>query len=122
MAQKILIIEDDQQYLDILSRKLQHAGYAVVEAHDGNEALVKLESDGIDLILLDLLMPKMSGWNFMYKLKDTKHKSTPVVILTNLNQGSYPNEPVVVLDYLVKSNTSLDDVVGKIDKYLGQKG
>ena len=116
-SKKILIVEDDPAYLSLLSKKLSSVGYETIEASDGEDGLEKLGVTGADLILLDLLMPKKGGWSFMYSLAKTQHKSTPIIILTNLDKSAYPQDQAVV-DYIVKSEVSLDEVTEKVNNYL----
>jgi DNA-binding response OmpR family regulator len=110
----ILIVEDDEQYRDILNKRLTEEGYSVITATNGSDGLDKAANNPIDLVLLDLFMPKVDGNTFFYHFKDL-NKNVPVIILTNLTETAYPYE---VKDFIIKSNTSLDDVVKKIKKYL----
>ncbi len=108
---KILLVEDEKEYRDILSKKLETSGYSVMTAQNGQYALNILKNNQVDLIILDLFMPVMDGLTFYYHLKHTLNKIIPVIILTNLTETAYPSE---VKDFIVKANTSLDEVVGKI--------
>lgn len=113
----ILLVEDEKEYRDILSKKLETAGYTVITAQNGQYALNTLKNNQVDLIILDLFMPVMDGLTFYYHLKHTLNKVIPVIILTNLTETAYPSE---VKDFIVKANTSLDQVIEKIRSVLSQ--
>ncbi|HVZ12080.1 MAG TPA: response regulator [Patescibacteria group bacterium] len=114
---KILIIEDNAQYAAILSKKLTIEGYEVVRAPDGEEGLKLVENDGISLILLDLLMPKVDGIEFYHKLREKLKDNVPVIVLTNVAEatGYDPN----LKDVLIKSNVSLEEVVKRVKAAIG---
>lgn len=123
MAKTVLIVEDEQSMLRALKNKLEHAGYVVHGANDGEEALVSIRSSRPDLVLLDLIMPKMDGISVLRQLKaDEALRSVPVVILTNLSSGDKVAEAMQLgtFDFLVKANYSLDDVLKKVVDRLGQ--
>src|SRR4051812_45210724 len=80
---KILLVEDNEMNRDMLSRRLLRKGYAVVMAHDGEQALVLARSEDPDLILMDISLPKMDGWEVTRRLKNNRHTSgIPVIALT----------------------------------------
>ena len=114
----VLIVEDESQYRQILKQKLEGEGFVVETANDGIEGLKALDKDHVSLILLDLLMPNMNGINFIYSLNNSSHKSTPVIILTNLTGSSETelSQPTIK-DFLVKADTPLEEVVEKVKKY-----
>jgi adenylate cyclase len=123
MAKTVLIVEDEQSMLRALKNKLEHAGYTVHGANDGEEALVSIRSSKPDLVLLDLIMPKMDGISVLRQMKgDEALRSVPVVILTNLSSGDKVAEAMQLgtFDFLVKANYSLDDVLKKVVDRLGQ--
>ena len=89
MAEKILTVDDDPDILDALTMILESKGYQVVTARDGVEALAKLETEKPDLIILDLLMPKMDGFGVYKKLQEpkyAKYKDMPILILTSVRE------------------------------------
>ena len=105
-----------------LKNKLEHAGYAVQTAADGAEALEALRASKPDLVLLDLIMPKMDGISVLRQMKaDDQLRAVPVVILTNLSSGDKVAEAMQLgtFDFLVKANYSLDDVLKKVADRLG---
>ena len=115
---KILIIEDDEQSNSIPPRKLTSSGYEVEVAINGKDALIKLNKNKISLIILDLLMPEMSGWKFMYEMSRTQHKNIPIIILTNASEAAYPSRVPLVMDFLIKADVSLDELVKKVGKHM----
>lgn len=89
MREKILVIDDDPDILDALTMILESKGYQVITARDGIEALAKLEAEKPDLMILDLLMPKMDGFAVYKELQDpkwSKHKDMPILILTSVRE------------------------------------
>lgn len=83
MAKKILTVEDSKTLRDGICRTLRSAGYEVIEAENGRDALSKLNCDAVDFILTDLNMPQMNGIEFTQELRSrSDHKYTPVYFLT----------------------------------------
>jgi two-component system, cell cycle response regulator DivK len=83
MPKKILLVEDNEMNRDMLSRRLQRKGYAVVMAHDGEQGLALAKSESPDLILMDISLPKMDGWQVTSLLKSNPEtKGIPVIALT----------------------------------------
>lgn len=127
MAQpkKVLIVDDEKILLDLLSSKIGRKGFAVVEACDGEEGLQKALSEHPDIILLDIVMPKMDGITVLKKLRqDSWGKNVPVIILTNLNTAESVEDSVAngAYDYLVKIDYTLDDLVGIVERKLEGQG
>ncbi len=119
--QVILIVEDDPILLKMYTEKFTFEGYKVLNAKDGEEALkTSLEND-IDIILLDIMLPKMSGTDFLEELrKDPKGKNLPVVALTNLAEEEEKERALRLgaKEYLVKAMQTPEQVVEKIKTYL----
>jgi len=83
MAYKLLIVDDDNMFLDMVKGILTHEGYEVVVASDGEEALAKLKETNPDVILLDLVLPKMDGFEVLKEIRQKyKDKWRPVIILS----------------------------------------
>jgi CheY-like chemotaxis protein len=79
----VLVVDDDEAMLEIVQRKLQNAGYPVVTATNGKEGLDVLETENPGLIVLDLMMPEMDGFEFLRRLKQhPRHSQLPVVVAT----------------------------------------
>lgn len=118
----ILIVEDELSLRRILVDKFFHEGFELIEASDGVAGLSKAKKHHPDLILLDILLPKMDGITMMEKLrKEEWGKSVPIILLTNLNLDDermhdiVKNEPAF---YLVKSEWRLEDIVKKVKELL----
>lgn len=118
---KILIIEDEESLLKVLDLKFKEEGFEVLRAVNGEEGLALATEHKPDIILLDIIMPKMDGITMLKKLRETPYgKSTNVIILTNLSDSASVVESmkVGVYDYLVKTNWTLDAVVQRVKKVL----
>ena len=111
----VLIVEDDQLLLNSLRIKLEKMGYRVLTASDGQEGLHLAVTETVDLILVDILMPKMDGITMITRLRPLIPKTIPIIILTNLEKVSYPEGISTVL---IKSNTSLEKVVENVKRAL----
>lgn len=120
----VLIVEDEHSLLKVLGDKLTHAGFAVLAATNGEEGLHMALAHHPDILLLDILMPKMDGLQLLAELrKDTWGREVPVILLTNsrdlesvaqaTSHGAY--------DYFVKSDMKLEDVVAKVKEKLRTK-
>jgi DNA-binding response OmpR family regulator len=89
MAGKILVVDDDPDILDAIALILQSQGYEVVTARDGIEGLANLKAEQPDLMILDLMMPKMDGFAVCKELQDprwSKYKHIPILILTSVRE------------------------------------
>lgn len=118
---KILLVEDDIPLRDMYETRLKYEGYQIETASDGEEALAKAVKEKPDLILLDIMMPKVSGFDVLDILKNTEStKSIPVVIMTVLEQESNKVKGLVAgaEDYIIKSQTMPQDVIVKINDVL----
>ena len=125
--QTILVVEDDLPVLRALTDKLMREGFHLLQAKDGEEGLMVALRDRPDLILLDILLPKMDGLTMMKKLRAENEwgKTVPVILLTNLspdkeeiNKSISECEPAY---YLVKTNWSMADVVEKVRERLSRQ-
>jgi DNA-binding response OmpR family regulator len=117
--EKILIIEDEQSLLDLLSAKLKKEGYTVDFATDGEEGLKKIEEFKPDLILLDIVMPKIDGYEVLETLHSQNSK-TPVIIISNSGQPVEieKTKKLGAVDHLIKTEFSPLDVLNKVRDYL----
>jgi two-component system alkaline phosphatase synthesis response regulator PhoP len=89
MAHKILVVDDDPDILDAVALILESQGYEVVTARDGIEGLANLKAEQPDLMILDLMMPKMDGFAVCKELQDprwSKYKDIPILILTSVRE------------------------------------
>ena len=117
MAKKVLVIEDDTAMLGILSFKIAEEGFEVVKAQDGQQGLQLAFSEHPDLILLDLLLPKLSGLELLKALReDPLGKQIPVIILTNLSENDTVYKSVALNSsaYFIKSNSSLEHIAEEV--------
>ena len=118
---RILLAEDDRILRKAGEVSLKKKGYDVVAAVDGEDALTKALDSRPDLILLDVMMPKMNGFDVLFALKrEPSLKDVPVIMLTNLEQ---PADIKRATDggahsYLVKSNMNLDELAARIEDAL----
>ena len=116
----ILLADDDPLIVKMYHTKLTHDGFNVITAHNGEEVLFKLRQEKPDLILLDVMMPKMNGVETLKALKDeAKTRHIPVIILTNLgdkNEDAENAKKLGALDYLVKSHISPKDLSSRAKK------
>lgn len=124
MAKKnkiLLIIEDDEVLLRALYLKFMNAGYRLSSATDGETGLQIAQRIKPDLILLDLILPKMDGFKVLEALKsDPALKEIPVIVLSNLGDASDVDRAnsLGAEDYFVKANTKLEDLQKKVESYL----
>tara|TARA_Y100000310_G_scaffold85265_1_gene82108 strand:+ start:25485 stop:25853 length:369 start_codon:yes stop_codon:yes gene_type:complete len=121
--EKILFIEDESALQETFGEVLKQEGYEVVKAMDGEAGLEMAKTQKPDLILLDLILPKLHGFEVLKKLKgDPETKEIPIIVLTNLEDMKDIENAIELgaTTYLVKVNYSLDEVVSKIKKALGK--
>jgi len=119
---KILIIEDDKVYASTIKQALECEGFAVTIAEDGVDGFDKVMQEKPDLVLVDILLPKVDGIAMVKKMKDAKI-SIPVIFLTNMSDFRHMSEAIEAAqtDYLIKSNFSLKEIVEKVKRKLEQK-
>lgn len=114
---KILFIEDEAALQKTFGDILSQEGYKMVSAIDGEEGLRLVKSEKPDLVLLDLILPKLNGFEVLKQLKEDKAtKEIPIIVLTNL-EGTGDIEKALELGattYLVKANYTLEEVLQKI--------
>ena len=117
----VLIIEDDKFLLKLYSDKLRRAKFKVIKAVSGEEGLTKIINMKPDLVVLDLVLPGVSGFDILNDIKlRAKTKNIPVVILTNLGQESDIKKGLELgaVDYLVKANFSINKLPSIARKHL----
>lgn len=118
----ILIVEDDRALRSIVSERLQKDGYEVLESENGEVGVTMAKQFHPDLILLDIVMPKMSGIEVLTDLrKDDWGHSARVIMLTNMSTEEQKKQvsALGVKDYLVKSNWDIEGIVERISENLG---
>jgi DNA-binding response OmpR family regulator len=121
IPKKVLIIEDDTSMLHILAYKISEEGFQVLEAQDGKSGLELAISEEPNLILLDLLLPKLDGLHLLEALrKNEKSKQIPVFILTNLSENDtiYKSVALKADAYFIKSDSSLEHIAAEVKNKL----
>jgi len=120
---KILLVEDDPLLVDIYSTRLKEGGYKVEVATSGENALNKIKSSTPDLLILDIILPKMDGWELLKKAgTGGKLKNMKVIILSNLGDKEEIDKGLNMgaVKYLVKANYTPTEVVEEIKKVINQ--
>jgi CheY-like chemotaxis protein len=118
---KILIIEDEEILLNLLAKTMKKEGYEIETAVEGEDGLQKIKSIKPDLVLLDIIMPKMDGFEVLEKKKeDLEIKDIPVIIISNSGQPVELNKArqLGVSDWLIKTEFDPQEVVDKVKKVL----
>ena len=122
---KILIVEDEPAMREALKEKLTISGFSVIEGKDGEEGLKLAFNNTPDLILLDILMPRMDGMMMLKKVRETEWgKKVPVIILTNLSADEKITSEVVTDEpsyYLMKTDWPIEEIVNKVRSALGEE-
>lgn len=122
MPKAILFIEDEPTLQKTFEDLFRHEGYAVIQAMDGEQGLRFAKEKKPDLIMLDLILPRMDGFEVLKELKaNDDTRGIPVIILTNL-EGTHDVEKAIGLGattYLVKANYALHEVLGKVRQIIG---
>lgn len=116
---RVMIIEDDTFLGGMMDKKLIDAGFELDYSKDANEALSKINEFKPEIITLDIILPKMNGFEFLKKIKENKDtKNIPVLILSNLGSREEIQQGMEAgaEDYVVKSNTTLEEVINRINK------
>ncbi len=120
-GKKILIIEDDPILLRMYTEKFTFEGFSVTTAKDGEEALKVAAEKEPDCILMDIMLPRMSGTDFLERYRQLpKGRETPVIALSNLTEQAERDRAMKlgVKEYLVKAMQTPEQVVEKVKKYL----
>ncbi len=121
MAKRILIIEDYPHIVDILRMRLESGGYEVLTAYDGKEGLRKAREEKPDLIILDIMLPKLNGFKVCRLLKfDAKYQHIPIFMLTSRKKQSdiETGKETGADEYIVKPY-EISELMELIERYLG---
>lgn len=122
MAKKILLIDDDTYIRELYEELLKAEGFEIDTAKDGATGLAKIQEGGFDLILLDIMLPKIDGHGVLVKLKESppKNSNGPIIILTNL-----ANDPIIdeslklgAKAFYIKSDHTPQEFLQMIKQYL----
>jgi len=117
VAKTILIVEDDKFLRELISRKLSGEGFEVFGAVDGEEGIKKIKEGKPDLVLLDLILPGIDGFEVLARLReDPEFSSIPVIILSNLGQREEVERGLKLgaIDYLIKAHFTPGEIIEKI--------
>jgi len=121
-SKKILVVEDDKALSMLLVSQLTNEGFVVSENNNGVDGLEAALKDHPDLILLDIILPRMDGLTFLNKLReDAWGEKASVIIMSNLDDAEKVSEAMKrgVNDYFIKTDWKLEDVIAKIKRKLG---
>ncbi|MFZ3100010.1 MAG: response regulator [Minisyncoccales bacterium] len=121
MAKKILIVEDDKFLRELIVRKISNEGYDVLEAVDGEQGLLQIKEGHPDLVLLDLILPGIDGFEVLaQKREDPFTASIPVIILSNLGQKEDVDKGLSLgaTDYLIKAHFTPGEIIEKVRNHL----
>lgn len=118
----ILIVEDEPLLGNLLRQRLEREGFSVTLARDGEEALKILREKVPSLVLLDIILPKISGFELMEKINSDPmlaNNKAPIVIISNLGQDSdvARGQTLGAIGYFVKAQLSIEDLVGRVKEF-----
>jgi DNA-binding response OmpR family regulator len=122
MAKKILIVEDDKFLRELISQKLSKEGYDISEAVDGEKGVKSVQEIKPDLVLLDLILPGIDGFEVLSRIKaDSAIAQIPIIILSNLGQKDDIERGLKMgaADYLIKAHFTPGEIISKIKGILG---
>lgn len=122
MSHKVLIVEDDKFLRELISQKLSKEGFDVSTAIDGEEGVKKIKEIKPEIILLDLILPGIDGFEVLTQTKaDSSVSSIPVIILSNLGQKEDIERGLKLgaTDYLIKAHFTPGEIIEKIENILG---
>ncbi|MBL7053271.1 MAG: response regulator [Candidatus Portnoybacteria bacterium] len=120
---KILIIEDDPFLSEMYAAKFTESGFEIEVAFDGSVGLAKIENFNPDLVLLDIVLPKMDGFEILKKIKENeKLKKIPIILLTNLGQKSEVEKGLSLGadEYIIKAHFTPTAVVTRVKEILNK--
>ena len=121
MKKTILIVEDDKFLRELIAQKLLKEGYDISEAIDGEEGIKKIKTEKPDLVLLDLILPGIDGFEVLSRMKaDEKLAEIPVIILSNLGQREEIERGLKLgaNDYMIKAHFTPREIIDKIKSVL----
>lgn len=117
-ARDVLVVEDDPDLSDLLAMILADAGYPVRRAHDGAEALARVAEAMPALVLLDMRMPVMNGWEFAREFRARHGRAAPIVVVTAAENARLRAEEIAADGWLEKP-FELEDVLGAVARFAG---
>ena len=124
LNKKILIVEDDDVFISLLQENFKNTEFEIITARDGEEGLTKAKEEKPDLILLDILLPKMDGIEVAVKLKESAIR-IPIIYLTNVKDTERISQTMAIGggedDYIVKTDVRIEDVINRVRQKLHTK-
>ncbi len=120
-SKKVLLIEDDPFLSSLLKNRLVHEGLMVLHAKDGEEGIKFIKENQVQLVLLDLILPKKSGFEVLEAIRqDPQMQNAPVIIISNLGQPEdvQKGQELGAVEYFIKAKTSIEDLVANIISFL----
>ena len=117
---KVLIVEDEAMMRKSLEETFVEEGFEVASAMEGEKGYEMIKSNGFDVILLDIILPRMNGFEVLQKIKDEKVDHPPIILLTNLGETKDIQRALDLgaTTYLVKSDYQLKDIVKKVNEII----
>jgi len=124
MAKKLIVVDDDLYIRELYEEILKDEGYTVDTASNGEDALNKLKQGGYDIVLLDIMMPKLDGLGVMDALNKTQPpvKNGPIILLTNLDHDPLIKDAMSkgASAFIIKADITPADLLSQVKKYLGE--
>lgn len=121
MSKKILIVEDDKFLRELIGQKLVREGYEILESIDGEDGIKKIKSEKPGLVLLDLILPNIDGFEVLSRIKkEVLTDVPPVIILSNLGQKEDVEKGLKLgaTDYLIKAHFTPGEIIEKVKSIL----
>ncbi len=117
---RILLVDDDAEIIDAMRYALESKGYTILVARDGNQGLAMAESDQPNLVILDMMMPKRSGFLVLEKLRRTRDAATKVIMIT-ANEGSRHKAYAEMLgvDEYLRKPFAMDKLIDAVQRQIG---
>lgn len=117
---RVLLIEDEESLRSVMKSALENAGFDVKEAVDGKEALQDFKKGGFDIALLDVILPKMSGFDILENLSAEIKAQTPIIIFSVSVEPLPPEKmkAMGITDWIVKSDIEPEKIIAKINQYI----
>lgn len=122
---KILLLEDEPMLSSMYQTKFKNEGFEIAIAKDGEEGLSRARAERFDIVLVDIIMPKVDGFAVLKELRSMpEYKKAPIILLTNLGQEEdmKKGQDLGATDYLVKANFTPSQVAAKIREVLSPAG
>ena len=118
----ILIVEDDEKYMRLMADMLQRAGYRILKAADGEEAITHLKVQDPDTVISDLCMPNLNGWRLgLWIMENKKDKKIPIIFLSALLSEEGPPGQGEFGDYYISKPFDIKRLIEKIEELLSSK-